>query len=56
MSRLHHGIMEEVHDFLSKIPGLAESVGMEKAMAFIQRAACLKDEIKYFGPEIHIIG
>ncbi|KAF8129661.1 hypothetical protein K438DRAFT_869486 [Mycena galopus ATCC 62051] len=37
--------MEEVHDFLSKIPGLVESVSMEKAMAFIRLAARLKDEI-----------
>ncbi|KAJ7933282.1 hypothetical protein B0H13DRAFT_2306962 [Mycena leptocephala] len=37
--------MEEVHDFLSKIPGLAKSVSMEKAMTFVRLAARLKDEI-----------
>ncbi|KAF8125853.1 hypothetical protein K438DRAFT_1790586 [Mycena galopus ATCC 62051] len=37
--------MEEVHDFLSQIPGLAESISMEKAMTFIRLAARLKDEI-----------
>ncbi|KAJ7884428.1 hypothetical protein B0H13DRAFT_2537394, partial [Mycena leptocephala] len=37
--------MEEVHDFLSKVPGLAESVSMEKAMMFVRLAARLKDEI-----------
>ncbi|KAJ7921546.1 hypothetical protein B0H13DRAFT_2415239, partial [Mycena leptocephala] len=37
--------MDEVHDFLRKIPGLAESISMEKAMAFVRLAARLKDEI-----------
>jgi hypothetical protein len=37
--------MEEVHRFLSQIPGLAESFSMHKAMSFIRLAAQLKDEI-----------
>jgi hypothetical protein len=37
--------MEEVHSFLSQIPGLAESVTMEKAMSFVRLASQLKDEI-----------
>ncbi|KAJ7353282.1 hypothetical protein DFH08DRAFT_987489 [Mycena albidolilacea] len=37
--------MEEVHSFLSQIPGLAESVTMDKAMSFVRLASQLKDEI-----------
>jgi hypothetical protein len=29
------GVIEEVHSFLSQIPGLTESVTMEKAMSFV---------------------
>ncbi|KAF7372129.1 hypothetical protein MVEN_00071800 [Mycena venus] len=37
--------MEEVHNFLSHIPGLAESVTMDKTMSFVRLASQLKDEI-----------
>ncbi|KAJ6564878.1 hypothetical protein DFH09DRAFT_1475350 [Mycena vulgaris] len=37
--------MDEVLQFLSKVPGLKEAIGMDKAMAFVRLAALLKDEI-----------
>ncbi|KAJ7788390.1 hypothetical protein B0H13DRAFT_2395046 [Mycena leptocephala] len=37
--------MEEVYEFLSKVPGLKESVGMDKVMSFVRLASRLKDEI-----------
>ncbi|KAF7378197.1 hypothetical protein MSAN_00244300 [Mycena sanguinolenta] len=37
--------MDDVHAFLSKVPGLVESITMEKAMAFVRLASRLKDEI-----------
>ncbi|KAF7372143.1 hypothetical protein MVEN_00073200 [Mycena venus] len=37
--------MEEVYQFLSRVPGLKEAVGMDKAMAFVRFASRLKDEI-----------
>ncbi|KAJ7662582.1 hypothetical protein DFH06DRAFT_987125 [Mycena polygramma] len=37
--------MEGIYGFLSSIPGLVESVSMEKAMSFVRLAAQLKDEI-----------
>ncbi|KAK7049060.1 hypothetical protein R3P38DRAFT_2505145 [Favolaschia claudopus] len=37
--------MDEVYQFLSRVPGLKEGIGMDKAMAFIRLASRLKDEI-----------
>ncbi|KAJ6592961.1 hypothetical protein B0H19DRAFT_1279753 [Mycena capillaripes] len=37
--------MDEIHSFLSQIPGLAESIGLDKAISFVRLAAQLKDEI-----------
>ena len=37
--------MEDIHRFLSQIPGLTESVTMEQVMSFVRLASQLKDEI-----------
>ncbi|KAJ7190144.1 hypothetical protein GGX14DRAFT_580107 [Mycena pura] len=37
--------LDEIFKFLSQVPGLKESVGMDKAMSFVRIAARLKDEI-----------
>jgi hypothetical protein len=35
----------EIHDMLGQFPGLSDSIGMEKGMAFVRLATRLKDEI-----------
>ncbi|KAJ7870361.1 hypothetical protein B0H13DRAFT_1046414, partial [Mycena leptocephala] len=37
--------MDEVFLFLSRVPGLKEAIGMDKAMSFVRLASRLKDEI-----------
>ncbi|KAF8217995.1 hypothetical protein K438DRAFT_1747239 [Mycena galopus ATCC 62051] len=43
----------EIHAQLSKIPGLCESIGMEKAMQFVRIASRLKDSITVAQPPRH---
>ncbi|KAJ7877878.1 hypothetical protein B0H13DRAFT_1631479 [Mycena leptocephala] len=45
--------MEEILQLLSKVPGLKESVGMDKAMSFVRLASRLKDEILLAQDSMH---
>ncbi|KAJ7629156.1 hypothetical protein DFH06DRAFT_1141160 [Mycena polygramma] len=43
----------EIHAALSSVPGLCESIGMEKAMVFVRLASRLKDSILAAQPPSH---
>ncbi|KAJ7602958.1 hypothetical protein DFH06DRAFT_1257773 [Mycena polygramma] len=45
--------MDEVLAFLSQVPGLKESIGMDKATAFVRLASRLKDEIVLAQPSTY---
>jgi hypothetical protein len=46
----------EIHAKLSSVPGLCDSIGMEKSMAFVRMTARLKDAITLAQPPHHDAG